>query len=405
MVKVGRTDDGQLDGPEPHRPPHRLRRDHRRGVPPVRRHPGRRPRRAPRGLRRLRPHLRSAIPPPNGGAESARRPGGADPRGREEGGAGRLRATRSPAAPAPTWPTWSRRPVCASRHSDEGDAAGRCTTGSSRAYLRVSNPVDSRRAARRRRARPQDPRRDRRRPEGRHHRRADHRRGRHVQRPVHPRPHRRGRRRPTSRSSWSGVRLRAQTTRTTSASSTAGCRSSAPSATASTAVPRLRRLLALRTHRYRSPFDDAPVAPLAGGEARPGKILERGRTGRGALRARVEAAARGVRHPAEPRRAVRVGGRGREGRRPHRLPGGDEGVLARPAAQERARSGEGRRRRGEGRARRVRRADDEATRKASAPAGRAAGRKASRACSCARWSAAASRSWSASRRTRCSGRS
>ena len=47
---------GRVDGAEPHRPPHRLRRDHRRGVPPVRRHPGRRPRRAARGLGRARPH-------------------------------------------------------------------------------------------------------------------------------------------------------------------------------------------------------------------------------------------------------------------------------------------------------------------------------------------------------------
>ena len=52
-------------------------------------------------------------------------------------------------------------------------------------------PGRLRRAAGRRRARPPDPRRDRRRPEDRHHRRADHRRGRHVQRAVHPRPHRR----------------------------------------------------------------------------------------------------------------------------------------------------------------------------------------------------------------------
>ena len=47
---------GPLDGQVAHRPPHRIRRRDLGGVPPVRHHPGRRPRRAHRRRRHVRPH-------------------------------------------------------------------------------------------------------------------------------------------------------------------------------------------------------------------------------------------------------------------------------------------------------------------------------------------------------------
>ena len=55
-VKVGKTDEGAVDGRQPHRPSHRSRPGHRRRVPPVRHHPRRRPRRADRAGRRVLPH-------------------------------------------------------------------------------------------------------------------------------------------------------------------------------------------------------------------------------------------------------------------------------------------------------------------------------------------------------------
>ena len=68
--------------------------------------------------------------------------------------------------------------------------------------------------------------------------------------------------------------------------------------------------------RYRSPFADAPTEPLPAAK-RARKILDERRAGRGALGARVEAAAEGLRHQAEPRRAVHDGARGGR-RRPRR---------------------------------------------------------------------------------------
>ena len=54
-VKVGRTDEGASMAKSPHRPPHRLGRGDLGRVPPVRRDPGRRPRRAHRGHRHVLP--------------------------------------------------------------------------------------------------------------------------------------------------------------------------------------------------------------------------------------------------------------------------------------------------------------------------------------------------------------
>ena len=137
VVKVGRTDEGASMAPVPHRPPHRLRRRDLGRVPPVRRHPGRRPRRAPghghcccpgprrRRRRRLRlRHLRRH-----------RRPHGRPRRGRRT----------APPRPHP------RRPRTALREWIPG-------------YLRVSNPVDNGGRPVGGLAGPQDPRRHRRRP-------------------------------------------------------------------------------------------------------------------------------------------------------------------------------------------------------------------------------------------------
>ena len=55
---------------------------------------------------------------------------------------GRGASTRSPAAPAPTWPTCSASPGVPLPDAVGGDTAARCTSGS-RPYLRVSNPVDN----------------------------------------------------------------------------------------------------------------------------------------------------------------------------------------------------------------------------------------------------------------------
>ena len=115
MVKVGKTDGRPLDGAVAHRPPHRLRRGHDRGVPPVRRDARRRPRRAARSLGRVRAH-------------AARRRSRRGRRRRSgpgvcvyaiSGGTGAhmadMLADAGPAAPRP----------------HEGDAGRRCTTGSS----------------------------------------------------------------------------------------------------------------------------------------------------------------------------------------------------------------------------------------------------------------------------------
>ena len=113
------------------------------------------------------------------------------------------------------------------------------------AYLRVSNPVDCGGPPVADRARPPDPRRDPRRQERRHPRRADHGRGRDVQRAVHARPHRGVEDDRQADLRDLGRARRAPTTPTTSACSTAACRRSARSATACRGAG-LRRLLDVR---------------------------------------------------------------------------------------------------------------------------------------------------------------
>ena len=113
----GPTDEGALDGPVPHRPPHRLRRGDVGRVPPVRRDPGRRPRRAPGHGRAARPGPRR--PTTDGVCVYA-----------ISGGTGAhmadLAAGRRAAAPRPR----RRRRRTTLREWIPG-------------YLRVSNPVDS----------------------------------------------------------------------------------------------------------------------------------------------------------------------------------------------------------------------------------------------------------------------
>ena len=116
----------------------------------------------------------------------------------------------------------------------------------------------------------------------------------------------------------------------------------------------------------------------AAGRQEGPQAARRARTRRGALGVELEAAPGGLRDQDQQGRAVHVGqGRGEGGDR-DRVPGRHEGLLARPAAQERRRAREGRRRVGQGGARRVRRA-------ARQGAARRTRRRASRACSCARW--------------------
>ena len=107
--------------------------------------------------------------------------------------------------------------------------------------------------------------------------------------------------------------------------------------------------------RYRSPFEDAPTTPLARGQE-GAQAPRRAEAGRSALGVGLEAAPAGVRHQDQQGRAVHECRRGGEGGQGDRLPGRDEGVVARPAAQERRRARARRRVVAEGRARRVRRA-------------------------------------------------
>ncbi len=108
--------------------------------------------------------------------------------------------------------------------------------------------------------------------------------------------------------------------------------------------------------RYTSAFDDAPTTAAAGGEAGPRHHRSRG-TGRSPLGARFEAPARDLRHQDVARHPRRERARRSQGRREHRLPGRHEGLLARPAPQERPRARAGRRGVREGSPRRVHRAD------------------------------------------------
>ena len=181
MVKVGKTD-GRRSRWRSRHTGHLTGSDAvtSRGVPPVRRHARRRPRRAARGLGRARPH--PARRASRRGRSRQRQPGVCVYA--ISGGTGAhmadLLADAGLRAPRP----------------HEGDAEGAARRADPRVPARVE-PGRLRRPAGRRRARPQDPRRDPRRQERRHRRRPDHRRGRDVQRAVHARPHRGRARRPT----------------------------------------------------------------------------------------------------------------------------------------------------------------------------------------------------------------
>ena len=150
-----------------------------------------------------------------------------------------------------------RRPAHPRPHEEV--AAGAARRADPELPARVE-PGRLRRSARRRRARPQDPRRDPRRRQHRHPHHPDHRRGRDVLRTVHARHHRRRAVDARSRSSSSGARRPAPTTRTTSGCSTAACPCSARSTTASTRCAAYQDYWTFAA-RYRSPFDDAPTTP------------------------------------------------------------------------------------------------------------------------------------------------
>ena len=110
---------------------------------------------------------------------------------------------------------------------------------------------------------------------------------------------------------------------------------------------------------------------------------------------RVEAAAEAYGIKTSQGRAVRIGEAAAvKAASAHRLPGRDEGLVARPVAQERCRARAGRRRVGEGSARRLRRAARPRRSKADGQEG--AHRRRARLRD---GDAAASRRWSASRRT------
>ena len=125
MVKVGKTEAGRSMAQS--HTGHLTGSDAvtSRGVPPVRRDARRRPRRAARRVGRARAHpAREAA----GVGEARRR-------------ARACASTRSPAAPARTWPTCSPTPGLRLPDLTKDDAAA-LHDGLIPAYLRVSNPVD-----------------------------------------------------------------------------------------------------------------------------------------------------------------------------------------------------------------------------------------------------------------------
>ena len=253
----------------PHRPPHRLRRDHSRGVPPVRRHPGRRPRRAARGLGGVRPHaarrrrrratrrlrLRDLRRHRRAHGRHARRRRPAPPAARQ-GDAARAARRAHPRVPAGV----ATRSTAAARRSPTR-AAARSSTRSSPTRTSTSLVVPitgavgtfSEPFARDLVDVAED------------HRQADLRgvglAARH-RRHLLPAPARRRAARCSARSATA-------------------CGRCAPTSTTG-------RFAA----RYRSPFADAPLDAAARGAARRARILDDGRARRRALRARVEAAAR-----------------------------------------------------------------------------------------------------------------
>ena len=287
------------------------------GVPPVRRHPRRRARRAARDLGR------AARTRPRSHRVGARRPGVACTP--ISGGTGAHMADLVAAAGLRLPPLTDATQRTAARRAHPALPAG-------------VEPGRLRRSAGRRRAGPEDPRRDARRPATST--------SSSCRSPARstcsasrspatssPSP-----RRPTSRSSSSGDRRPAPTTRTTAGCSTAGCRSSARSATASarcaptSTTGRSRAGTARRSPtRRREPL---PAAREGAAHARDGRRPARrspSTTSKQLLRAY------GIRTTRDVLCTTR-----RRGRRPQppparRLPGRDEGVVARARAQERSR--------------------------------------------------------------------
>ena len=361
MVKVGRTEAGESMAAVAHRPPHRLRRGDLRGVPPVRRDARRRARRAARRLRVARPHTARDDP---GVGEARHATGRLRLRdlGRHRRAHGRHARGRRPAPPDLT----------------QGVAAAAARRADPRVPARVE-PGRLRRAAGRRRARPPDPRRDRRRQERRHPRRS----------------------RSPARSSSSANRSPATSSRSSQTTTKpifvvwgapSGNRRHVLQAAArrrAAGVPHVRQLRR-RGEGVRRLLDVRRPLPLAV-RRRADRPVARREEGARAARRRSSPARRlsewgskqlleayGIKSTKDElcssaAAAVR-GGRG------CRLPGRDEGVVARPVAQERRGPRAGRRRR---RPRRSRAAYDDLLRDGQA---RRSARRASKACWCARWS-------------------
>ena len=211
-------------------------------------------------------------------------------------------STPSPAAPAPTWPTWPPPAGCAPA-LDRRDAGG-----AARVDPRLPAGVEpgrQRRGAVDRLAGPQDPRRDRRRPERRRADLPDHRRAADDEPTAGRGPGRRGRDHRQADLRHLGLAGHRRPGLHRGARRARGCRSSARSATASA------RCKACFDHhefraRYRSPFAE-PVTERAPG-ARPSTsccsppfwrqlVARTGSRRACALRAHVEGAARRLRHP------------------------------------------------------------------------------------------------------------
>ena len=289
-----------------------------RGVPPVRRHPRRRPRRAARGLGRVRAHAaRRGVP---AWAKKEREPGVCVYA--ISGGTGAhmadMLAAAGPVAPRP----------------HEGDAEGAARRPDPRVPA-GQQPGRLRRPAGRRRARPQDPRRDPRRPERRHRDRPDHRRGRDVLASRSRATSSRSRRPPTSRSSWCGARRPGTDDTYYKRLLDGGLPVFRTFGNCVDGGAGLRRLLdASRRATARRSTTRRPT-PLARGEE-GAQAARRGRARRGALG--VASRSSCSRRTASRRRRTSCASSAAaavQGRERDRLPGRDEGLVARPAAQER----------------------------------------------------------------------
>ena len=270
-------------------------------------------------------------------------------------------------------------------------------------YLRVSNPVDSGGPPVADSPRPQDHRRDPRRQVRRHPRGADHRRSRHVQRPVHARPDRR--REDDRQADLRDLGL---------ASGYRRHLLQAPARRRPAHVPHVRQLRRPRSasyvdywtfaRRYRSPFRDAPLEASSAAAARPARSWPSPNPARHCRSTRRSSCSR--RTAIKASRDVLCASAAAAAKAAASL--GYPVVMKVSSPDLTHKSELGLVKVGVGSAKDVRAAYDDLMKRAErgGKARRAGGRTSgSRACSCASRSAAASRSSSACRTTSCSGRS